>query len=522
MISKFNDEYELKVSEAFAYGSLVSAVDPVATIAIFSAMNVDPLLNMLVFGESILNDAVSIVLTNLFQKAGASETQESYQWMLATVLGEFSRMLVFSASLGTLIAVVSALVLKHVDLRKTPSLELGMMLIFCYVPYGVAEWSDLSGIMALLFAGIVASHYTHQNLSLVTQINLQHTLRTLAFLAETSIFAYIGMAMFSFEHDFEPGFCIGSILLILVARAANIYPLSMLVNKFRVVKINKRMQFVMWFSGLRGAIAYVLSLHLELDSTKKRHIVITGTLAVVIFTIVILGGLTYPLITFLKITGPEVKDKNERKRNSESSNENGGPVTLSKTEHASGTVETDYNSSMYSASEDELGHVDLELDDTQTKVVNNDLEMMVESPGSGSKKKRRRKKGPTGPSRVAIDPNSHHTFSGAFARIDAQILIPFLCRRITREELIENRQQMKQFASKWYDEVREKRLSSMTHQSPSVGSTVLQFVNSKRDKFQNFNPYHRMQNRKPKSRSNRNQSTSLADRNLLGNYSSSE
>ena len=112
----------------------------------------------------------------------------------------------------------------------------------------------------------------------------------------------------------------------------------------------------------------------------------------VIFTIVILGGLTYPLITFLKITGPEVKDKNERKRNSESSNENGGPVTLSKTEHASGTVETDYNSSMYSASEDELGHVDLELDDTQTKVVNNDLEMMVESPGSGSKKKRKRKK----------------------------------------------------------------------------------------------------------------------------------
>ena len=38
---------------------------------------------------------------------------------------------------------------------------------------------------------------------------------------------------------------------------------------------------------------YVLSLHLELDSVQKRHIVITGTLAVVIFTIVILGGLTY-------------------------------------------------------------------------------------------------------------------------------------------------------------------------------------------------------------------------------------
>lgn len=48
---------------SFAFGSLISAVDPVATIAIFNALHVDPVLNMLVFGESILNDAVSIVLT---------------------------------------------------------------------------------------------------------------------------------------------------------------------------------------------------------------------------------------------------------------------------------------------------------------------------------------------------------------------------------------------------------------------------------------------------------------------------
>lgn len=53
----------LLCSPSFAFGSLISAVDPVATIAIFNALNVDPVLNMLVFGESILNDAVSIVLT---------------------------------------------------------------------------------------------------------------------------------------------------------------------------------------------------------------------------------------------------------------------------------------------------------------------------------------------------------------------------------------------------------------------------------------------------------------------------
>ena len=47
---------------SFAFGSLISAVDPVATLAIFHALDVDPTLNMLVFGESVLNDAVSIVM----------------------------------------------------------------------------------------------------------------------------------------------------------------------------------------------------------------------------------------------------------------------------------------------------------------------------------------------------------------------------------------------------------------------------------------------------------------------------
>ena len=55
--------YQLDMIESFAFGSLISAVDPVATLAIFQALDVDPILYMLVFGESVLNDAVSIVLT---------------------------------------------------------------------------------------------------------------------------------------------------------------------------------------------------------------------------------------------------------------------------------------------------------------------------------------------------------------------------------------------------------------------------------------------------------------------------
>ena len=51
------------LSCSFSFGALISAVDPVATLAIFHALDVNPTLNMLVFGESVLNDAVSIVMT---------------------------------------------------------------------------------------------------------------------------------------------------------------------------------------------------------------------------------------------------------------------------------------------------------------------------------------------------------------------------------------------------------------------------------------------------------------------------
>lgn len=66
--------------------------------------------------------------------------------------------------------------------------------------------------MAILFCGIVMSHYTHFNLSTVTQITMQQTMRTLAFIAETCVFAYLGLAIFSFRHRVEPALVSGIVL----------------------------------------------------------------------------------------------------------------------------------------------------------------------------------------------------------------------------------------------------------------------------------------------------------------------
>ena len=258
--------------------------------------------------------------------------------------------------------------------------------------------------------------------------------------SETIVFAYIGMALFSFEHIFQASFCFGTIFLTLLGRAANIYPLAYIVNKFRAVKINKRMQFVMWFSGLRGAIAYVLSLHLEMDSLEKRKIIITGTLTEVLFTIIVLGGSTYPLIKFLKITG-------KTPRRAAMSTKKGSPtqgesvVTLIKTVHASAAIESEFSSfydteTMSSESTSGTEH-------SSFLKPADGAELVKKIP---KKRKRRRKK--------EAGSSDSQTVTSAFTRLDATFLVPFLCRRVTRDELISNRTQMRQFASKWYDEVR--------------------------------------------------------------------
>jgi len=83
-------------------------------------------------------------------------------------------------------------------LRRTPSLELALLLMFAYLPYGFAESISLSGffkyfflikknfnlgIMAILFCAIIMSQYTHLNISPITQITFQQTFRTISFVA---------------------------------------------------------------------------------------------------------------------------------------------------------------------------------------------------------------------------------------------------------------------------------------------------------------------------------------------------
>lgn len=300
-----------------------------------------------------------------------------------------------------------------------------MLLVFTYCPYALAEGCHLSGIMAILFNGIVMSHYSHFNLSTVTQITMQQTMRTLSFICETCVFAYLGLAIFSFKHSVKPSFVIFSILLCLIGRAANIFPLSWMVNKFRATQITPKMSFIMWFSGLRGSISYALSLHLEYSTEETRRVVITTTLIIVLFTTIVFGGSTLPLMKFLQAT----KKTRRVRRQFLISRQHEKFISLSKTKEWGQAIDSEHLSEL--------------TEDDEANPYNSKL---------------------TG-----------------FAKLDIKYFIPFFTRRFTNQELRDCKSQMAELQSKWYSAIRIDNQSDEeeifndsigTHQSQDSASTA--------------------------------------------------
>eukprot|EP00002_Diphylleia_rotans_P012398 TRINITY_DN2424_c0_g1_i2.p1 TRINITY_DN2424_c0_g1~~TRINITY_DN2424_c0_g1_i2.p1 ORF type:complete len:152 (-),score=31.43 TRINITY_DN2424_c0_g1_i2:457-912(-) len=84
----------------------------------------------------------------------------------------------------------------------------------------------------------------------------------------------------------------------MLGRFLNIFPIAAVINRFRKNDISLKNQIVMWFAGLRGAIAFALALYLETDNEK---IIVTSTLFTVLFTTIVFGVGTAPLVKFLKL-----------------------------------------------------------------------------------------------------------------------------------------------------------------------------------------------------------------------------
>lgn len=285
--------------ECLIFGALISATDPVATLAILGSkhVNADELLYSLVFGESVLNDAVSIVLFNTFQGfVGESSTFTSEtMWV---VFGKFIGISIGSVAIGLSVGLLSAVMFRRLSFKGHQHYEFLLVYFFAYAAYCLAEIASFSGIMAIFFCGILMGHYTWYNLDSDSKKTTTLSLKGMSMVCETFLFVYLGITgvlylRSDFALDWNGWLILVALVLCAVARCFQILLLGSCANLARTKKIPKKMLFVMVFSGLRGAIAFALALN---ATTPNRSLIVTTTMTIVIVTNLGCGLLTLPIL----------------------------------------------------------------------------------------------------------------------------------------------------------------------------------------------------------------------------------
>jgi NhaP-type Na+/H+ or K+/H+ antiporter len=220
--------------------------------------------------------------------------------------GQFIILFLGSFLIGAISALIIAFIMKRVKRSGTIKMnnEISMMILCPWVSYLIAEGLKFSGIVSILINGVFLAQYVLPNLSKTSKKVINAGYETLAWGAESIVFLFIGIGMFGINEPFDQIGALGIIsacILLNVARALNIGIISAICNLTRKEnKINYKFQFIMWVAGLRGAMAYALALESFSDySTGKVMLVIT--LVYALFSVLIIGSIFNPLITYFKI-----------------------------------------------------------------------------------------------------------------------------------------------------------------------------------------------------------------------------
>jgi CPA1 family monovalent cation:H+ antiporter len=291
---------------ALLFGSLISATDPISVLAIFKELGVTRRLSIIVEGESLFNDGTAIVLFRILMAIALTG-----QFSLVGSIQQFVVVAVGGALLGLLFGYFFSHLIRPIDDHL---IEVTLSMVLAYGLFALAEALHISGVIAVVVAGLVVGNYgTRIGMSPTTKLNLVSFWGFGAFVVNSLIFLLLGLQIDlpTLIADAYP--ILWAIGAVLAARAIVAYPMTYLIGRF-VRSMPHSWHHVLFWGGLRGSISLALALSLE-AAIPNRDLLQVMAFGYVLFSLLGQGLTMSPVLGRLNLVcKPEERLEYESKR----------------------------------------------------------------------------------------------------------------------------------------------------------------------------------------------------------------
>ncbi len=280
------------LASALTFGVLIAATDPVAVIAMFKDTGIGGRLRLLVESESLFNDGVAAVLFGLVLSWTQARSGSALDagWAVVSTSGGGIAIGLIAGAIGI---VIMGRTREHI-------VEAAVTAVVAYGSFLLAEYFHVSGVLACVSAGLLVGSLGLRGSGNIAGLSTQGRAFVLelwdfaAFLANSLVFLLIGATVARIPFAQLGYAALGiAIILVLVGRAVTVYPISLAFRGSRWA-MSSAEQHVLWWGGLRGALALALTLSLP-SSVPLRDDIVIVTFGVVAFS-VLAQGLTMPLL----------------------------------------------------------------------------------------------------------------------------------------------------------------------------------------------------------------------------------
>ena len=318
---------ELPLAAGFALGAAISPTDAVAVSAVTARIRIPTRVTMIVNGESLINDASGLVA---FKIAIAAAVTGAFSWR--EVAPQFFLLSGGGLLLG--LAVAWTIGRLRVSLARfcvnDPTIQTVISVLTPFAAYLAAETIGVSGILAVVAAGLYAGADDTRHLDLPTRAHAWEVWRMLTYAFNGLVFLLLGVQLHSVIAAIPRASALGLMLLALAIAAVVIglrilwvFPaaylpllLSRRIREHEGIH-NPRSVFLVGWAGIRGSVTLAAALSIPLSTASGtpfpyRELIILLAASVIVITLLV-NALTLPwLVRWLGIRGDGVAEREER------------------------------------------------------------------------------------------------------------------------------------------------------------------------------------------------------------------